>query len=539
MTRFIIVMGGVLSGVGKGIITSSIGLILKEKGFSVTAVKIDPYVNIDAGTMRPTEHGEVWVTPDGGEIDQDLGNYERFLNKDLSKDNNITTGKVYLRVIEKERKGDYLGTDVRVIPHVADEVKEMIYERAKGHDFCIVEIGGTTGDIENQIFLEAVRRIKWVDNKPVIYSLVAYLPVLKMVGEQKTKPAQHAIKSLMSIGIQPDFLFCRSEIPVDATRKRNFSYLASVKPENIISVPDLDSIYKVPLLLEEQDFGNTMLKHFNLPLVETNLKDWNRFVDRLGIKDKKVRIAIVGKYIADGGTDSHEDVYISVKDALVHAAAANDTAIEVEQVPSNLFHEKNKLRQFDGIIVPGGFGKTGIDGKLDTVKYCRENDVPYLGLCLGLQMAVIEYARNVCDLKDAHSTEMEPATQHPVVCFMPEQKDVTSKGGTMRLGNYEAKLTPGTRVYRLYEEQKKLNGDTVVERHRHRYEVNPEFVQRLEEKGLVFSGFYERADGQKLAEFIELPRHKFFAATQAHPEFTSRPGHPNPLFYGFIKACLK
>lgn len=535
-TNFIFVTGGVLSGLGKGITTASIGRLMKSKGFSVTAIKIDPYINWDAGTMRPTEHGEVWVTDDGGEIDQDLGHYERFLDVNISKSHNITTGQVYHAVITRERAGKYLGKTVQPIPHITDEIKSRIRKVAEetGADFVMVEVGGTVGDYENILFLEAARQMRLEDGN-VVFVHVTYLPVLKNVGEMKTKPTQHSVKALREMGIQPDFVVCRSEMALDEPRREKIAMFCSVPADNIIANPDVDNVYRVPLLFDNQMFGDKILGALQLPSRFTNLEDWRGFVESMETNNT-ITIGIVGKYF-DIGEYKLPDSYVSVIEAVKHACAANDVRPVIRWIDSKDFEtdEKN-LRSLDeicGIIVPGGFGSSGVEGKIKAIQYARENDIPFLGLCYGLQLAVVEYARNVCGLEGANTTEVSDCCAHPVVDFLPWQKELIAKsqyGATMRLGGQKIKLKLGTLAARLYGRA------TVVERFRHRYEINPKYVAQLEAAGFVFSGESEKDEG--IMQIGELPGHKFFIGTQAHPEFTSRPLKPNPLFNGFVKACV-
>ncbi len=529
--RFVFVVGGVLSGLGKGVVTASIAKLIKDSGYKVTAIKIDPYVNIDAGTMRPTEHGEVFVTEDGGEIDQDLGTYERFLDVFLSKKHNITTGQIYLSVINRERALEYGGRDVEIIPDVVDEVKNRIMGVAKDYDVTVVEIGGTTGDIENLIFLHAVRQL--MNEYPSVSIMVSYVPLLRNVGELKTKPTQHAVAKLREVGIFPDFIVARSEIGLDEPRIWKISRSCFVKKESIIDDPDLNCIYELPLLFEKQGFVSKILEMLGLKDKERDLSEWKKIVDIMVNSKKLVKIGIVGKYVTIGNAE-HKDVYISVIEAVKHAAAKFGYKAEVKQISSQDLEKGNLkiLNSFDGIIVPGGFGETGVEGKINAIKYCRENKIPFLGLCFGMQLAVVEFARNVCGMKDAHTTEINPETPFPVVDIIPEQKELLKKrkyGATMRLGSWPAVLRKGTKVFELYGKE------NVEERHRHRYEVNPKYIDELEKHGLIFSG--KSPDG-KLMEFLEIPDHPFFVATQAHPEFKSRPLRPHPLFVGLIKAAI-
>jgi len=537
MVNYIIVTGGVISGLGKGITTASIGKILQLHGYKVTAIKIDPYMNFDAGTLRPTEHGEVWVTEDGGEIDQDLGHYERFLDINIPKYHNITTGQVYSAVIEKERKGKYLGKTVQPIPHVTDEIKRRIRRPAEenGFDFVLVEIGGTVGDYENVLFLEATRQMKQ-EGERVLFLHVTYVPMLDALGEAKTKPTQHSVKLLREIGIQPDFIIARSEKPLDNVRREKIAMFCNVHEDEVISNEDVDNVYAVSLLFERQDLCKKILKKLNLRKDHNDLEGWEKFIKKIRILKNSVKIGIVGKYF-DIGTSQLSDSYISVIEAVKHAAWNNNLKPEISWIDSKVFEKDSRklssLDDLDGIIVPGGFGLSGIDGKIETIRYCRENKIPYLGLCLGMQLAVVEFARNVCGLMGAHSTEVDKNTPHPVIDFIPEQIKILQDsryGATMRLGAYPAVLKNGTLIYKLY------GSGNVSERHRHRYEVNPEYVKKLEKCGLVFSG---RSPDGILMEFMELPDHPYFVGTQAHPEFKSRPLRPSPLFDGLIKAAKK
>jgi CTP synthase len=501
-------------------------------------MKIDPYINFDAGTLRPTEHGEVWVTEDGGEIDQDLGHYERFLDINIPKRNNITTGQVYSAVIEKERNGKYLGKTVQPIPHVTDEIKRRIRAPAEEtkFDFVLVEIGGTVGDYENVLFLEAVRQMK-LEGEKVIYVHVTYVPVIKSLGEAKTKPTQHSVKLLREIGIQPDFIITRSEKPLDDVRKEKIALFCNVSGDDVISDSNIDNVYGVPLLFEEQELCKKILKKLGLRKEELDLNVWKNYVAKIRKLDNKVKIGIIGKYF-DIGAFKLSDSYISVIEAIKHAAWNNNLQPEIEWIDSKIFEKQPRkivyLKKVDGIIVPGGFGLSGVEGKISTIKYARENNIPYLGLCLGMQLAVVEYARNVCGMKGANTTEVEKNPAYPVIDFIPGQVKIVTEsryGATMRLGAYPAILTKGSLIQKLYNDQNK-----VYERHRHRYEVNPQYVETLEKHGLVFSG---RSPDGILMEFLELPGHPYFTATQAHPEFKSRPMKPAPLFDGLLKAAKK
>ncbi|RMF55095.1 CTP synthase [Candidatus Woesearchaeota archaeon] len=532
-TKWVVVTGGVLSGLGKGVVTSSIGRLIKSQGFSVSPVKIDPYINLDAGTMRPTEHGEVFVTDDGGETDQDLGNYERFLDVSLSKLNNITTGQVYQKVISDERNLKYDGKCVEVIPHIPQEVKRRLKLIGKNSDFVLVEVGGTIGDYQNVLFLEALRTMR-LEGEPMVFIHVAYLPIPKNIGEMKTKPAQHSVRALNEQGIQPDFIVARSEQPLDEVRREKLSLFCNVKRNNVISNPDLKSIYEVPIVYEKQNFGELIFNRFGLKYKKGKLVSWANYVNKIPLFRKKLRIGVVGKYF-DIGNFVLQDSYISVIEAIKHASWHSKAQAEIIWLNSKEF-EKNPLKlsalnNVHGVIVPGGFGKSGTEGKILAIQYLREHNIPFLGLCFGMQLAVVEFARNVCNLKGAHTVEIEPNAKHPVIDILPEQKKLLADnnyGATMRLGSWPATLKKGTKVHSLYKK------DLVNERHRHRYEVNPEYIKILEDNGLLFSG---QSPDRKLMEFMELPGHIFFIATQAHPEFKSRIMKPAPLFDGFVKAC--
>ncbi|MBB27470.1 MAG: CTP synthetase [Gemmatimonadetes bacterium] len=568
--KFIVVAGGVISGVGKGLSTASIGKILQQYGFKATAIKIDPYLNYDAGTLRPTEHGEVWVTDDGGEIDQDLGNYERFLGIDLPKNNNLTTGQIYHAVIERERRGEYLGRTVQPIPHITDEIKKRVTEAAEGYDIALVEIGGTIGDDENRPFLFAIKSLeREIGAENIAHVLVSYLPVPGHITEMKSKPTQHAVRLLTEHGIFPDFLICRAVRPLDEVRKKKIEISANIPLDRIIASPDVDTLYQVPLDFEQGNLGSKLLEKLHLePKEESDWSNWRRLVATIRNPNRIVRIAMVGKYVEIGDYEL-TDSYISVNQSLEHAGASLDTKVEISWIDSRELEGERVeevLSPFDGIIVPGAFGEGGAEGVIKAIQYARENDVPYLGLCYGLQMAVVEYARHVAGLTGADSVETDPETRHAVIDIQVSQREIIEKsrfGGTMRLGGYAAVLRRDSIVLDLYEQTDRLEEDSlrirkmrsnpneafrvggileteraVVERHRHRYEVSHKYVDHLEEFGLVFSGYHRREDGTKLMEFIELPEHPFFIATQAHPEFKSRLEQPAPLFYGFIDAAV-
>jgi len=538
-TRFIVVVGGVISAVGKGVTTASLGKIFKAYGYKTTLIKIDPYINYDAGTLRPTEHGEVWVTDDGGEIDQDLGTYERFLQEDLPKKNNITTGQIYHEVIQKERKGCYLGETVRFIPHVINEIRDRIKAAADGYEMAIIELGGTIGEHEHQQYLLALKSLEQEYGASyVTYLLVTYLPIPHHIHEMKTKPTEVAIKLLRQSGIIPHFIICRAPQEVDAIRKTKIQTYANIAKEHVISLPDVETIYEVPLVLERRKLAHYIFRHFDIPPKRLgNWSNWEQLVTNIKEPEQEINIAIVGKYV-DIGDYQLADSYVSVYEALCHAGAQQHCKINITWVQSTLLHKDvqavEQLNKFDGILVPGGFGDTGVEGKIKAIEYARLHNIPYLGLCYGMQLAVVEFARHVCLLEGAHTTEINPDTAYPVIDILPWQKELLAGhkyGGTMRLGAYSAQLKEDSLVARLYQK------NWVNERHRHRYEVNPVFIDVIEQKGLCFSGYHERQDSTKLMEFIELPDHRFFVATQAHPEFTSKLGAPNPLFHGFVTAA--
>jgi len=543
MARYIFVAGGVMSGIGKGISVASIGRILQSKGFKVTAVKIDPYINVDAGTMNPIEHGEVFVTDDGVECDQDVGNYERFFDQDLTTDNYMTTGSVYQTVIQRERNLEYKGKCVEVVPHIPEEVIRRIKKIARKTkaDFCIIEIGGTVGEYQNLLFLEASRILKLKHPKDVLFILVSYLPVPKMIGEMKTKPTQYAVRSLNMAGIQPDIIIARSTHPLDKPRKQKISTFCNIKESDVISAPDVQSIYEIPINFEKDNLGNKILEKFGMKPRKNDLKDWRKLVSVIKKPKKKVEIGIVGKYFKTGKF-TLMDAYISVIEAIKHASYFFDSGPEITWLDAELYERRpqalRELKKFDGIIVPGGFGSRGVEGKIKAIEYCRNNKIPFLGLCLGMQLAAIEFVRNVCGLKEACSTEFSyeiknKECQEKVIDLMNEQKEkITQKryGGTMRLGAYKCKLNPKSLSYKLY-------GSLLIsERHRHRYELNNKYLPLLEKKGLTIAGVNPESN---LVEIIEIKKHPFFVGTQFHPEFKSRPLKPHPLFRGFIKACLK
>ncbi len=540
-TKYIFVVGGVMSGVGKGITTASIGCILQSFGYNVSAIKIDPYINVDAGTMNPVEHGEVFVTEDGDETDQDIGNYERFLNKNIYRENYMTTGRVYLSVIQKERNLEYDGKCVEVVPHIPLEVIDRIKKAAQKTkaEIMIVEIGGTVGEYQNLLFLEAARMMKFKNPKDVLFVMVSYLPIPSKIGEMKTKPTQHAIRTLNSAGIQPDFVIARSRVNIDEPRREKIALNCNLNKEDVISAPDIESIYEVPLNFEKDRLGERILEKFNLKKRKGDLSEWRRMVNTMKNAKKEVNIGIVGKYFTTGDF-CLADSYISVIEAIKHACIVNKCKPNLHWINTSDI-EKNgtdSLRKFDGIIVPQGWGSRGSEGKIKTIQYCRENKVPYFGLCYGMQMAVIEFARNVCGLTNANSEEINPKTPYPVIHIMEEQKELIAKkqyGGTIRLGGWPCKIIPGTHLEKAYRKKFKGKNLIVSERHRHRYEFNNEFRQILEEKGLRVCG--TSPDG-KIVEAIEITDHPFYIGTQFHPEYISRPLDPHPLFVEFIRVCL-
>jgi CTP synthase len=539
-TRYVFVTGGVVSSLGKGIATSSIGTLLRARGYRVTAVKIDPYINVDAGTMRPYEHGEVFVTDDGAETDLDIGTYERFLDVDLRRGNNVTTGQVYLAVIQKERQGAYLSQTVQVIPHVTDEIKARIYEagEAANAEIVLVEVGGTVGDIESLPFLEAIRQVRFeVGRDRTLYIHVTLLPYLGAAEEYKTKPTQHSVATLRGVGIQPDGLILRSRSPVPEEAKAKIALFTNVEADAVFSAYDADHVYAVPEMLEQQGIARLLERQLGLERVTPELRVWQEAVRVLRHPEAEVRIGVVGKYVA------MPDAYLSLMEALKHAGIANRARVDIEWVSAEEVAEGDVdgLEAFDGILVPGGFGVRGIEGKVRAARYARQQGVPYLGICLGLQVAVIEFARHVAGLGGANSTEFDPYTPHPVIDLMPEQLEVDGLGGTMRLGSWPMRVASGTLLERLYAKALDARrGGTVSERHRHRYEVNPVYVDALKAAGLVVSGVTPGMEGrgEGLVEAVELASHPFFLGLQSHPEFTSRLMRPSPPFTGFIRAAV-
>ncbi|MCM3342201.1 CTP synthase [Paenibacillus sp. MER TA 81-3] len=530
MAKYIFVTGGVVSSLGKGITAASLGRLLKNRGLKVTIQKFDPYINVDPGTMSPYQHGEVFVTDDGAETDLDLGHYERFIDINLSKNSNVTTGKIYSSVISKERRGEYLGGTVQVIPHITNEIKERVFRAGKeaGSDVVITEIGGTVGDIESLPFLEAIRQIKSdVGRDNVMYIHVTLIPYIKAAGEVKTKPTQHSVKELRSIGIQPNMLVCRTEHELSEDLKRKIALFCDIDANAVVECRDASTLYEVPLMLREQGMDNIVVNHLKLQTPEPDMVEWTKLVNRVKQLQGRVEIAIVGKYVA------LHDAYLSIVEALEHAGIDANAEVNIRWVNAEEITEENVSEQLsgvNGILVPGGFGDRGIEGKVTAIRFAREQQIPFFGICLGMQVAVIEYARAVVGLTGANSSEINPSTEYPVIDLLPEQKDIEDLGGTMRLGLYPCKLQEGSLAMECY------NDELVYERHRHRYEFNNEYREIVERAGLKVSG--TSPDG-RLVEIVELPNHPWFLAVQFHPEFTSRPNRSQPLFREFVKAAIK
>lgn len=530
MAKYIFVTGGVVSSLGKGITAASLGRLLKSRGLKVAIQKFDPYINIDPGTMSPYQHGEVFVTDDGAETDLDLGHYERFIDINLSKSSNVTTGKIYWSVISKERKGDYLGGTVQVIPHITNEIKERVYRVAKesNPDVVITEIGGTVGDIESLPFLEAIRQIKSdIGRENVMYIHVTMVPYIKAAGEAKTKPTQHSVKELRGIGIQPDVIVCRTENPLSKEMEEKLALFCDIDKEAVIQAVDAASIYEVPLMLEKEGLDDIVIERLQLNCGQANLSEWKEIVEKIKNPTGAVNIAIVGKYV------ELPDAYMSVAEALRHAGLYYQHSVDIIWVSAEEMEFRDPaemLKPADGILVPGGFGDRGIEGKIKTINYARTNKIPFLGICLGMQCAVIEFARSVAGLARAHSSEFDRDTLYPVIDLLPEQKDIEEMGGTMRLGTYPCKLFEHTRAFNAYQDE------VIYERHRHRFEFNNEFRELLTGKGLVISG---TSPNERLVEIIELKDHPWFVGTQFHPEFKSRPNRPHPLFRDFVGAALQ
>ena len=528
--KYVFVTGGVVSGLGKGITAASLGRLLKARGYKVTMQKFDPYINIDPGTMNPIQHGEVFVTDDGAETDLDLGHYERFIDESLTKNSNVTTGKVYWSVLQKERRGDFGGGTVQVIPHITNEIKSRFYRdfTSKDTTIAIIEVGGTVGDIESQPFLEAIRQFQHeVGRENAILCHVTLIPYLSASGELKTKPTQASVKELQGMGIQPDIIVCRSEHELDQGLKDKIALFCNVPESHVLQNLDVEYLYEAPLAMEKENLAKVACECLNLDCPEPDLTEWKNMVENLRHPDKVVKIALVGKYIA------LHDAYISVVEALKHGGIPEHATIDIHWVDSELLNDENAgelLGDMQGIIVPGGFGNRGVEGMISAAKYARENNIPYLGICLGMQVAIIEYARHVCKLHDAHSIELDPNTTHPVIALMPDQNGVEDLGGTLRLGSYPCVLDKTSKAYEVY------GTENIAERHRHRYEVNNDFRNILTENGMKLCG--TSPDG-RIVEMVELPDHPWFIATQAHPELKSRPNRPHPLFHGFIQAAAK
>lgn len=543
-TKYIFVTGGVLSGLGKGIVTASVALILKKAGFKAAPVKCDMYLNIDAGTMNPFEHGEIFVTDDGEECDQDVGHYERFLNENLSQNNYLTAGQIYEEVLRKERALDYGGKCVEAFPFLADEIIHRFKKISKGYDFLVIELGGTVGEYQNIVFLETARRLATLEPQNVYFIHLGYLPIPRHLGEMKTKPLQQSIVSLNSIGIRPDIVICRAEKPIDAIRQKKIALAAGLPTEAIISSPDLDNVYQSPLVLEEQGLSSLIFKKLNLKARKPDLRDWEKLTEKFKKRKKIVKIALVAKYYSSGDF-SLEDSYISVTEAIKHAAWLNNLEPKIIWYDSERGEKEgfSGLEEMQGIIVPQGWGSRGVEGKIKAVQFARGRKIPYLGLCFGMQMAVIEFVRHVCGLENANSTEVNPKTPHPVIHIMPNQKEYLKKrqyGGTIRLGSWPCKVKKESLIWNAYkhsnETMKQLSNETIQERHRHRYEFNQKYKNLLSQKGMIFSGI--SPDG-KLVEAIELPKelHPFFMGTQFHPEYKSKPFAPHPIFVAFLKAA--
>ena len=528
--KYVFVTGGVVSGLGKGITAASLGRLLKARGYKVTMQKFDPYINIDPGTMNPIQHGEVFVTDDGAETDLDLGHYERFIDESLTKNSNVTTGKIYWSVLHKERRGDFGGGTVQVIPHITNEIKSRFYRNYNENEthIAIIEVGGTVGDIESQPFLEAIRQFQHdVGRENAILIHVSLIPYLKASGEMKTKPTQTSVKQLQGMGIWPDILVCRSEHPLEDGLKEKIALFCNVPVSHVLQNLDVEYLYEAPLAMEEEHLAQVACECLNLPCPEPDLDDWKTMVEALRHPTKDVTVALVGKYI------QLHDAYISVVEALKHGGIAEHATVHIKWIDSEQLNEENvdeMLGDVSGILVPGGFGGRGIDGKIVAIHYARTHKIPFLGLCLGMQLAIVEYARNVAGLKDAHSIELDPGTSHPVIALMPDQEDIENIGGTLRLGSYPCVLDKTTKAYELY------GTDQIAERHRHRYEVNNDYRKILTDHGLTLSGL--SPDG-RIVEMIEIKDHPFFIATQAHPELKSRPNRPHPLFRGFVKASIE
>lgn len=528
--KYIFVTGGVVSSIGKGLTAASLGALLEARGVKVTIMKFDPYINVDPGTMSPLQHGEVYVTEDGAETDLDLGHYERFTSSVMSRSNSVSTGQIYDSVIQKERKGDYLGGTVQVIPHITDEIKSRVFEAAQGSEVILVEIGGTVGDIEGQPFLEAIRQMRSeVGQENSVLLHVTYVPYIAVAGELKSKPTQHSVKELRMLGLQPDFLVCRSEKTIDSSLKKKIGLFCSVKPEHVISATDSKTIYEVPLALQKEGLDDLIVKHLDIDAPKGDLRGWNQIVKTLHHPEKQVRIAVVGKYV------DLKESYKSLHESLVHGGIANNAKVEISYFDSEALNVKNvseKLKGVAGVLVPGGFGQRGVEGKIAAIRFARENQIPFFGICFGMQLAAIEFSRNVCGIKDATSREFHGPNDRGnfVIDTMIEQRNITNKGGTMRLGAYSCDLEKGSKAHQAYKSSR------IFERHRHRFEFNNKYKELLLKKGLLASGICKE---RNLVEIIELPDHPWFVGVQFHPEFKSKPLSPHPLFMNFVTASLK
>ena len=527
--KYVFVTGGVVSGLGKGITAASLGRLLKARGYTVTMQKFDPYINIDPGTMNPIQHGEVFVTDDGAETDLDLGHYERFIDESLTKYSNVTTGKIYWSVLQKERRGDFGGGTVQVIPHITNEIKDRFYRNpsSKDTEIAIIEVGGTVGDIESQPFLESIRQFQHeIGRENAILIHVTLIPYLRASQEMKTKPTQASVKELQGMGIQPDIIVCRSEYPLDKGIKDKISLFCNIKANHVLQNLDVEYLYEAPLAMEKENLAQVVCECLHLDCPDPNLQDWSEMVEKLRNPIHKVTIALVGKYIA------LHDAYLSVAEALKHGGIYSNTTIDIKWIDSETVTSETADKLFlgvDGILVPGGFGDRGVEGKIESIKYARIHQIPFLGICLGMQLAIVEFARNVLELHDAHSAELDSSTMHPVIHIMPEQAGIENIGGTLRLGAYPCILEKNSKAYELYHTEE------ITERHRHRYEVNNDYREALQSNGMLLSGL--SPDG-KIVEMIEIPNHPWFIATQAHPELKSRPNRPHPLFKGFVEAAL-
>lgn len=529
-TKYVFITGGVVSSLGKGIASASIGRLLKARGLKVSMMKLDPYINVDPGTMNPFQHGEVYVTEDGAETDLDLGHYERFIDEDMSRANNATTGQIYHTVISKERKGDYLGATVQVIPHITGEIIERmlaVARNAKPYDVVLVEVGGTVGDIESLPYIEAIRQFGLeLGHKNCVYIHLTLVPFIQTAQEVKTKPTQHSVKELREIGVQPDFLLCRTDRPLDRKVKDKIALFCNVGKEDVFDVPDVDTVYELPLIMEREGLGKRLLDELGLRAKEPDFSQWQSVVRKIKHPTRNVKIAIAGKYV------EVRDSYKSIIESFVHAGAFHGAHVELKWIEAEQFetgNAKELMKECTGLLVPGGFGERGIEGKILAIQHARMNNIPFFGICLGMQAAVIEYARNVCGLRKAHSTEFAPTTKYPVIDLLPEQRGLKQKGATMRLGSYPCFLSRGTLAHAAF------GADAITERHRHRFEVNNQYREQLEQNGMHCTGIWPGGD---LVEIIELPEHPWFLAVQFHPELKSRPTHPHPLFRDFVGACM-